>query len=393
MVTRIKPARGVHLFYLDDAGVVFSESTQELHALNTTAAVIWTLLEEGHDAQGVAAQLQAMYALEPAQATQFVASALDEWTGKGLLGEPPLQAAAAPSAAPEAAAPAARAWTPIDAVAVRHYRLLSSRFRVRFPTAEAERIVHPILSHLEAAPSEGEVDIDIVTHPEGLALYCDRTWFSDCRGLDELAPIVKALAWMTAVRDHPFFLDIHAGVIGDGRTCILLPAAPGSGKSTLTAALAHAGLQYFSDEVALLAEGTLDVFPVPLAICVKRAGVAALADRFPELASLPAHKRGDGKEVIYLPPPRASLPPTCEPRPVKAVVFPKYRAGAATELRALSPLDALKRLLDECLVVTPPLDRAKVAALVRWIDATPCFGLTFGSTDSAIAAVRQLFAT
>lgn len=384
------PAPGVTLFYLDDAGVLFCEATQELHALNTTAAVIWTLLEEGCDAGQAATELQAMYGLDGAQASAFVASALAEWSRRGFIGSGSGSLVA--SALEQATTPGTRAWAPFAVVAERHYALLSSRLRLRFATIAAERMVHPVLAHLEAPPSDGGIDIDIVDGPNGLDVYRERVLFEHCRGIDALAPIVKSLVWMTAVRDHAFFLDIHAGVIGDGRRCILLPAAPGSGKSTLTASLAHAGLQYFSDEVALLSE-RLDVYPVPLAICVKAAGVAALADRFPELRALPVHRRGDGKDVIYLSPPRAALPPTGEARPVAAIVFPKYRADAATVLIRLGKLEALQRLLRECLIVTPPLDRSKVEALVLWIDTVPCYGLDYGRTEEAISAVRNLFAT
>ena len=41
----------------------------------------------------------------------------------------------------------------------------------------------------------------------------------------------------------------------------LLPAAAGSGKSSLTAALVHSGLGYYSDEVALIEPGTFLVCP------------------------------------------------------------------------------------------------------------------------------------
>lgn len=393
MSTRIEPAPGVSLFYLDDAGVLFSESRQELHALNAMAAVIWTLLEEGHDAQGVAAELQAMYAMAPAQARQFVADALDEWTRKGLVGAATAAGAIASSPADEPAAAVVRTWQDFEIAAERHYRLLNSRIRLRCSTRAADAIVHPILAHLEAPSCDGEVHIDIVACGETLAVYRDRVGFAECGGLERLAPIVKSLVWMTAVRDHSFFLDIHAGVVGDGTACILFPAAPGSGKSTLTAALVHAGLLYFSDEVALLSDGALEVYPCPLAICVKATGVQALVDRFPEVARLPVHKRGDGKDVVYLPPPRASLTATDAARPVAAIVFPQYREAAPTSLQRLSSPDALKRLLNECLVVTPPLDLAKVQALIGWVDRTPCYALSYGVTGEAVAAVRQLFAT
>src|SRR5690349_2286596 len=372
MTASTKPAAGVHLFYLEDAGILFSESTQELHLLNTTAAVIWSLLEEGHDAAGATAALQEMYEVDEERAAQFVAAALNEWTQKRLVGGP-FPAAEPASATPAKVQPDAHvAWHEFAPAEQRHYRLLSSRFCLRFSSPAQVRLVHPIIEHLEAAPSSEEIVVDVVAAAQRIVVYRDRVFFADCAGIDALAPVVKSLVWQTAVRDHRFFLDIHAGVIGNRASCILLPAAPGSGKSTLTASLVHAGLEYYSDEVALLEEGNLHVYPVPLAICIKAPGVEALVDRFPDLRRLPVHKRGDGKDVVYLPPPRESLPSTNEPQPVAAVVFPRYAAGASVSLASLTKLDALKQLMDECLVAPPPPAAPKARALARGTGGPPC---------------------
>ncbi len=101
---------------------------------------------------------------------------------------------------------------------------------------------------------------------------------------------------------------MHAGVVAGPAGAILLPAPPGSGKSTLTAGLVAAGLDYFSDEVALLAEDDLAVMPFPLAMCVKDTGIDALAALFPAITALPMHTRMDGKRVVYMPPPAARVP-------------------------------------------------------------------------------------
>jgi hypothetical protein len=129
-----------------------------------------------------------------------------------------------------------------------------------------------------------------------------------------------------------------------------------------------------------------------LAICVKASGIDALADRFPTLRGLQVHQRGDGKRVSYMPPPPESRPASDDPRPVAALVFPRYTPEATTSLVPLLKGDALKRLLDECMVVPSPLDFTKIRALVEWIARTPCHSLSYGSTEDAIAAVRSVFA-
>ncbi len=387
-----KPAAGMHLFYLDGAGILFSEATQELHLLNTTAAVIWSLLEEGHDAPATSAALRQMYGLDAERSEQFVAAALAEWGQKRFLGgalPAPDDGPTAPAAAPQNTQPP---WRQTSIIEQRHYRILSSRFCLRFSSDAQARIVHPVVGHLEVRESSSdETAIDILETADRLIVYRDREVFADCGSITELAPIVKSLVWDTAVRDHEFFLNIHAGVIGDESKCILLPAPPGSGKSTLTASLVHAGFTYFSDEVALLQEGSFNVFPVPLAICIKDSGIAALADRFPGLRGLQVHLRGDGKRVAYMPPPPESRPASDEPRPVAALVFPRFTLGAAASLVPLSKFDALKHLMDECMVVSSPLDAAKVDAMVEWISRIPCHILSYGSIDEAVAAVRSVF--
>ena len=389
-----QPAAGTHLFYLDDAGVLFSETAQELHLLNTTATAIWSLLEEGHDARTVAIELQRMFQLDAVSSAQFVATALTEWRDRNLLaGFRP----AVPGKSPASTAAGGDADLPVwrdgPVFEERHYRLLSSVLRIRYSTEAQMRMVHPVIGHLELSDSSSQaIVVDIIDIAGRLVVYRDRQPFLGCTDVTGLAPIVKSVLWVNAVNNHHYFLNIHAGVVGDGSRCVLFPARPGSGKSTLTASLVHAGFEFFSDEVALLEEGSLNVIPVPLAICVKSTGIEALADRFPILRELQVHQRSDGKLVTYMPPPPGCRPVGDHARPIAALVFPRYVHDAATSLATLAPGAALKCLLDECMAVRMRLDVDRIGALVDWISRIPCHELTYGSTEEAIMAVRSVFA-
>ena len=44
--------------------------------------------------------------------------------------------------------------------------------------------------------------------------------------------------------------------------------------------------------------------PVPLAVCVKSTGWDLMSRYYPDIHSLPMHRRDDGKQVQYVPPPR-----------------------------------------------------------------------------------------
>jgi hypothetical protein len=108
----------------------------------------------------------------------------------------------------------------------------------------------------------------------------------------------------TAVQRYPYLLEIHAGVVSNREKCLLFPAAPGSGKTTLTAGLAAAGFQYFSDEVALLEEPELEVWPVPISLSIKSGALECLTPLFPQLRRSAKHTREDVETVTYLNPPR-----------------------------------------------------------------------------------------
>lgn len=88
----VRPAPGTRIFFLGHEGVLFSEPRQELHRLNTTASVIWCLLEEGWTEARMARDLATRFNIRAPEATAFVSSAISDWAGKGLLAgtvEPP----------------------------------------------------------------------------------------------------------------------------------------------------------------------------------------------------------------------------------------------------------------------------------------------------------------
>jgi hypothetical protein len=112
---------------------------------------------------------------------------------------------------------------------------------------------------------------------------------------------------------------------------------------------------------------------------------------FSELLTLKTHRRGDGKIVRYVPPPPFTLGSRRDRTyPVRRIVFPKYVAGGETALTPLSRVDALSRLMEECLAVPVPLTLPRVQRLVRWIRQVECYDLKMASLDEAVAKVTGL---
>jgi hypothetical protein len=282
---------------------------------------------------------------------------------------------------------------PLRSYSERFYKLLGTCFRLRYATAAQESAVHPVLAHLERPVQTAEqvTTADLLLDGEAHLLVLNGRAKKSCALLNQFAPLVKWALLAEAIKDHSYLLYVHAGVVRSASGCLLLPAQPGSGKTSLTAALIHAGFAYLSDEVALLEEDTLQVVPVPVSLCIKDSGWDLLAPRYPGLRGLAIHHRSDGKIVRYLNPPPTT--PDSEPEisyPVCWIVFPRYSPEARTELRPLGKAASLHRLLEQCLAMPAPLDQAKVARLVSWIRDIPCYELPMSSLDEAVALLDQL---
>lgn len=386
-----RPAEGTHLFMLGDEAVLYSHRAQELYSFNTAAALIWCSLELGKTCAETTSVLARALRCSPDQALAHNESCLAQWASLGILAgsERPVEerrpqtGAIAPGPKPD--------LPPLQetpAMIERRYRLLGTGVRVQYQSDPENTWVHPVLAHLEAPAADCATTVTVTSNGEEHGVYVDGRPFGKCSGLDRLAPYVKAALWQAAIGNHRYFLHIHAGVVSDGESLILLPAPSGRGKSTLTAGLVHAGFQYFSDEVALIEEDGFRSIPVPMSFCVKSAAWDLLAPLYPELLNLAAHQRPDRKVVRYMPPPPRSLPTDLgRSLPVRRIIFPWYQPGSTTALRSLSQGEALSRLLSQCLAVPLDLDPERVAALVHWISGVEAHELIMSSLDDALALV------
>jgi hypothetical protein len=386
------PAEDTHLFILGDDAVLYSHRLQELYSFNTAATLIWCSLELGQTRAETVSVLSRALRTSDEQALAHIESCLTQWAALGILAGSERPVRERRHQTTEISLPGPRPQLPplpeMPMAIERRYRLLETGVRVRYQSHSEYAWVHPVLAHLETPKTDCATTVTVTSDGKGHCIYVDGRPYGRCSGLDRLAPYVKAALWQSAIGNHRYFLHIHAGVVSDGESLILLPAPSGRGKSTLTASLVHAGFQYFSDEVALLEEGSFRAVPVPVSFCVKSAAWDLLAPLFPELLDLATHQRPDRKVVRYLPPPPRSLPTDLgRSLPVRRIIFPWYQSGSTTTLRSLSQAEALSRLLSQCLAVPLDLDPARVAALVRWISSVKAHELIMSSLDDAMALV------
>lgn len=200
------------------------------------------------------------------------------------------------------------------------------------------------------------------------------------------------LNWCVTSHCHQYLI-IHAAVVERGGRALLLPAPPASGKSTLCAALVAHGWRLLSDELALIELGGRAVVPMPRPISLKNRSIDAIAKFWPEAAIgdvVPDTLKGS---VAHVRPPLDSVSRADETAVPAWVVLPRYAAGEATELAALSKCEAFMRLVDSAFNYSVH-GRAAFDTLADLVDACECYAFTYGGDlDEAVGAFDDLLDT
>lgn len=137
---------------------------------------------------------------------------------------------------------------------------------------------------------------------------------------------------------------IHAAVLARDGRAVILPAPPGSGKSTLCAALMAHGWRLLSDELALLDPATGQLTPCPRPISLKNASIGIMQQRLPHVPMGPvAHDTLKGT-VAHLQASGASIHGADQLAVPAWIVYPKYRAGADVQIQVRGKPEALVEL-------------------------------------------------
>lgn len=183
-------------------------------------------------------------------------------------------------------------------------------------------------------------------------------------------------------------LILHAAVVERGGCALIMPAVPGSGKSTFCAALAHRGWRLLSDEVAILRRTDGRVVPATRPIGLKNASIDVIQQFAPEAVLGPGWPGTAKGTVAHCLPSEESIRRAGEAAQPRWLMFPAYRHGAETELTPISKPRALVHAAADSFNYSV-LGTEGFTALSRLVDACDCYELTYGDLEDAVAVVGQ----
>lgn len=197
-----------------------------------------------------------------------------------------------------------------------------------------------------------------------------------------------ALNWCISTRAHSYLM-IHAAAIEKDGFAAILPAPPGSGKSTLCAALVNRGWRLLSDELAMLRPNDSLLVPVARPVSLKNRSIDVIRDFAPgAILSQPVSDTAKGT-VAHMKASSDSVARAGQPARAAWVVFPKYEAGAATTLETIPRARAFLRVAENAFNYSH-LGATGFNTLAGAMETCTSYDFRYSVLDEAIAAFDAL---
>ncbi|WAC73848.1 HprK-related kinase A [Roseateles sp. SL47] len=206
--------------------------------------------------------------------------------------------------------------------------------------------------------------------------------FTPLPGAQALAMLEWGINWCIAAHAHQYLL-IHAAVLERGGRALVMPAPPGSGKSTLCAALAHRGWRLLSDELGLLDLRTGQLHGMARPINLKNASIHLLKDFAPHArfsASMPNTSKGT---VALVRAPEEAIARRQVPALPAWVVLPAWVPQSSARLEPIERARAFMTLAEQSFNYDLH-GQIGFHALGQLVDRCECYRFEYSALDEAI---------
>lgn len=271
-------------------------------------------------------------------------------------------------------------------------------YRIRSDVPAVAAGLAALYGHYPRPDRDGFIDFDVeIRHSRGWRRFVRRQARFRFEGSQSFEPLPAehgfallewAMNWCVSSHVNHHLL-IHAAVVERGGRAVVLPAPPGSGKSTLCAALVQRGWRLLSDEIAVVPLHADGLLPLVRPVSLKNRSIEILAAYEPSARfSRPAHGTSKGT-VAHMMAPAAHVARMDEPAPAAWIVFPRWREGAAPRLagrsRAATLVDLARNSFNAATLGLQGFDR-----LARLVDGCDSFDFEYARLDDAIACFDTL---
>lgn len=195
--------------------------------------------------------------------------------------------------------------------------------------------------------------------------------------------------WCLANHLHHYLL-IHAAVLEKDGQCLVMPGEPGAGKSTLTAALMLSGWRLLSDEMTMIDRDDGLAAALARPVSLKNQSIDVIRRFAPNEAVFGEAARDTHKGTVsHLQPSSLSVRRRQEGARPTQIIFPRWRAAAATRLEPVPKAIAFERLAQQSFNYSL-LGRLGFELTAALIDGCDCWEFTYSELPDGLAALETL---
>nr|WP_314542781.1 HprK-related kinase A [uncultured Massilia sp.] len=270
--------------------------------------------------------------------------------------------------------------------------------RIRSPIGQLAEGISLMYGDAPLGTNDDFADFHLHLAPPGglRRWYRPQVWF-DLDGLVPFEPLPQvqvfpmlewALNWAISTRSHGYLM-LHAAVVEKGGRAAILPAPPGSGKSTLCAALVNRGWRLLSDELTLFLPDDGRVVPVARPVSLKNRSIDVIRAFAPDaVLTRPVSNTAKGT-VAHMKASADSVARVQELAEPAWIVFPKYEAGSATILEPIPRARAFLRVAENSFNYSH-MGASGFRTLAGVIERCASFDFRYSNLDEAIAVFDAL---
>ncbi len=196
------------------------------------------------------------------------------------------------------------------------------------------------------------------------------------------------LNWCIASYAHQFLI-LHSAVVERNGCAFVFPGTPGSGKSTLCAALVCRGWRLLSDEMGLISTTNQQFYPVPRPVSLKNESIDVIS-KFSELAKfgMTSFDTVKGTIVHMLPPEKSVVETEIQAKPSK-IIFPTYQSDAKTTLTPLLKSRAFLKLAENSFNYNV-IGKKGFLVLSEVIENSECFEFKYSKLNEAMDLMDEI---
>jgi HprK-related kinase A len=266
--------------------------------------------------------------------------------------------------------------TAIDAPLYRLYR--------DYPVLDDDRVFS---MHLRLRPSRVFPRLD---RPTVRLLVDGRAPHEDLPRTQALAVLEWGINLVIALRSHSLLM-LHSGAVERGGHVMLFPAWPGSGKTTLCAALAHRGWRLFSDEFGLVRPDTVEALPIPRPMPLKNESIAVIKAFAPDVELGPTIPNTRKGTIAHVKAPAASIREAGRSASVRWIVFPQWSASSKLVCEEMPKAEAFLMLATNAFNYEM-LGEAAFAAVRQLVTGATCYRLVYSDLTRVVPLLSDLAA-